>query len=169
MTFTNELGREIICGYGNKNIMEFSYKQKLNFNKFKECDFMLNKTANYIYSISVNNNNFNIYTIKEKKSSQKFQKLKTNKKSSVNDVITKLNKDGSMINMNDKNGLTYSEKGSNTDENSQREMTNLSSHNEKIKNIIEDTASLSSNLTKSHTSSFWKLSKGLSKDKENNF
>ena len=56
-----------------------------------------------------------------------------------------------MINTNDKNGLTNSEKGSNTDENSQSEISNLSSHNEKLKNIIEDAASLSSNLTKSHT------------------
>jgi hypothetical protein len=80
LTFTNKLGREIICGYGNKNIMEFSYKHKLNFNTFKESDFMLNKTANYIYSIPVNNNNFNIYTLKENKSSQKFKKLKTKKK-----------------------------------------------------------------------------------------
>ena len=169
MTFTNKLGRETICGYGNKNIMEFAYKNKLNFNRFKECDFMLNKTANYIYSISVNNNNFNIYTIKEKKSSQKFQKLKTNKKNSINEDISKLNKESSMINMNDKNGLTNSEKGSNTEDNSQSEISNLNSHNEKIKNIIEDTASLSSNLTKSNVSSFWKLSKGISKDKENSF
>jgi len=168
MTFTNKLGKEIICGYGNRSIMEIAYKNKLNFIKFKECDFLFNKTTQYINSISVNNNSFNIYTIKDKKSSKKFQKMKT-KKNSVNEVSSKLNNDSFINNMNDKNGLTNSDKGSNIDGDSQSENSNFSSHNEKLKNIIEDTASLSSNLTKSNVSSFWNLNKGMSKDKENSF
>lgn len=168
MTFMNKYGKEIICGYGNRNIMENAYKYKLNFIKFKDSDFMLNKNPHYINSISVNNNNFNIYTIKEKKSAKKYKKLKT-KKNSVNEDILKINNESIMTNNNDKNVLTNSDKGSNIDDNSQSENSNFSSHNEKLKNIIEDTASLSSNLTKSNVSSFWNLSKGSSKDKENNF
>ena len=63
--------KEKMCGYGNKDIMDTAFQNKLNFDKFKESDYMNHKTIQYAYSISIKNDEMLIYNIHENKRKKK--------------------------------------------------------------------------------------------------
>ena len=68
---SNKGNKEKICGFGNKEIMSTIFNNKLNYNRFLESDFMRNKVIYVIYSISINNINFNVHNIMENKRKKK--------------------------------------------------------------------------------------------------
>ena len=159
VTINTNCAKEKIFGYGSKDIMDSVFQNKLNFSKFKESPFMKNKVIQNSYSFSVNNNIFNIYNIVEiKKKKKKIDKKKISRFSTKNqDDVTFKNENNTNINFS-KNGEEedYFEDSSNDNE-------------QKINNIIEETASQSSGTTKTSGNSFWNLNKSTERDDKNNF
>ena len=160
--------KETICGYGNKNIMDAVFRSKLNFKKFKESDFMKNKSIQFIDSIPFNNDKFIIYNIHEnKKKKRKLNKNEVNKQSTFKD------------NINDRSSLDHEkpetqsgESDISDSESNGENSNNVSSNNNHVKtlnNILEETNSQTSAITKSSGNSFWNLNKGMSRYDKSNF
>ena len=156
-----------ICGYGNKSIMDAVFRSKLSFRKFKESDFMKNKSIQYIDSIPVNNDQLIIYNIYEnKKKKTKSNKSELSLKSSLNDNVN----DKSLL-AQEKTEKTQTNSGE-SDISKSENNVNISSNNNNIKNlnnIFEETNSQTSAVTKNSGNSFWNLNKGMARYDKNNF
>ena len=154
----NNSTKEKIFGYGNKDIMEVIYKNKLNFSKFKESTFMKNKIIKNSYSFSVNNNIFNIYNISEIK-----KKRKTEKKEIISKNSTKIKDDITFKDDNITNNNYSKEEDDFEDSNSNTQ------NGKKLNNILEENISQSSLNTKNSGNSFWNFNKGTERDEQNSF
>ena len=172
---TNNKGnKEKICGFGNKEIMSTIFNNKLNYNRFLESDFMRNKIIYVIYSITINNINFNVHNImenrkKKKKTERKGISKKTSTFKDTNNNIVNSNID---TNLNDTNALNTEEnenniENSNNDESNSNE--NSSNYMKNINDILEENASQSSQVTKSSANSFFNLNKMVARDDQNKF
>ena len=162
----DRVNKETICGYGNKSIMDAAFRSKLYFKKFKESDFIKNKSIQYINSIPVNNDNLIIYTINENKKKKKISnKNQISLKPSLND------------NNNDKISLAEEKKeetqihSGESDISKSENNANISSNNniKALNNILEKTNSQTSAITKYSGNSFWNLNKGIARYDKNNF
>ena len=155
--------------------MDIVFKSKLNFNIFKESNFMKNKLIQYAFSLTMNNIDFNAYIINEiKKKKKKSVKNKISQKFGSNiDIINKeISNIDSSPNDNFLSNIRESEvlddkiiediSNNNTSSNNHHHINN-------INDILEETASQSSALTKSSGNSFWNINKGNSRDEQNNF
>ena len=148
--------------------MDAVFRSKLNFKKFKESDFMKNKSIQYINSIPVNNGKFIIYTIKE----NKIKKVKLNKNEKNISLSLK-------DNINDKISLDQEKTQTPSEENDisrsgsiDTSSNNISSNTNNVKalnNILEETNSQASGITNSSGNSFWNLNKGIARYDKNNF
>ena len=166
--------KEKILGYGNNDIMDIVFKSRLNFNIFKESNFMKNKLIQYAFSLTMNNIDFNAYIINEiKKKKKKSVKNKIYQKFGSN--IDIINKEISNIDSSpNDNFLSNIRESEVLDDKIIEDISNnnTSSNNHHINNIndiLEETASQSSALTKSSGNSFWNINKGNSRDEQNNF
>ena len=151
--------KELVFGYGNKAFMEIVLKNKFNFMKFKESDFMNNKIIKKSYTISSNRNDFSIYNITEiKKRNKEFYKYPPKGEESFT-----LNEDKNAENLLEENEETID----NNNENSN--INEFSNNINKINKILEENKSQSSASTKLTGNSFWNFNKNNPKDKQNNF
>ena len=172
---SNKGNKEKICGFGNKEIMSTIFNNKLNYNRFLESDFMRNKIIYIIYSISINNINFNVHNIINRKKKKKTERKGISKKSTtLKENATNINNDTNIetnLNLNDTNA--NQEENENNPENSNNEEDNSndksSNDTKKINDILEETASQSSQVTKSSASSFFNLNKTAARDDQNKF
>ena len=173
VTINNKGNKEKIFGFCNKDIMDTIFKYKLNFNAFKESDFMKNKTLKYSYSITMNNIDFYIYNIIDnKKRKKKLEKKDIIKKyTSVNDNYTLNNNLTINDNFNDKLASNIIGSEVNYEENKNEDSSNSNSSNNihNLNNLLEETASQSSAITKTSGNSFWNLNKTISRDDQNYF
>ena len=160
--------KEIIFGYGNRAIMDVVLRNKFNFIKFKESDFMSNKLIQKSFTVSANCNDFIIYNINE---------ITIRNKNLRNKELYKFSteKDNFMIN-DDKNAdITILDENkedveNNSENNNENSNNNKSSANiKKINNILQENESQSSSTTKFTGNSFWNLNKAAPRDKQNNF
>jgi len=163
----NKGTKETIFGYGNKNIMDAVFKSKLNFRKFKECDFMKNKLIQNIDSIPINNGKFIIYNIHEnKKKKKKLNKNEINIRSSIKEDFN----DKRSIKQ-EKTPINSEENENSNSESNEEDSNNISSNNnvKTLYNILEETNSQTSAITKSSGNSFWNINKGMARYDKNNF
>ena len=167
LTINTKGKKEKIYGFGNKDLMEEAFKSKLNFNKFKKSHYMKNKLIQCVFSMSMNNSDFYAYIISELKRKKKYDKKEiTHKGMSDVDNYTFNNKESSNIN----NDFFSASKVNDTmDDKMIGEISNSSSINHNINNLLEETASQSTAATKSSQNSFWNINKALSRDDHNNF
>ena len=173
---TNQLngGKERICGFGNNYIKKAVYESKLNLNNFKNSKFMKNKLIQIDFNISLNDNTFNIYNIIEIKK----RKRKIDNNNNNNTFLKRVtsSKDSDNINyVNNSNKFLKSydsrviddENGNNENisENDNDNDNNIADLND----ILEETASQSSSITKNSANSIWNLNKTVSREEQNNF
>ena len=169
--------KEKIFGFGKKEIMDTVYKCKLSFNTFKESEYMKNKIIQFEDNISINNTSLYIYSIHEiKKKKKKLENKETTTKFlTINDNFTLNNKESTLNDQNYDKNMSNIVNSENFEERENGENTNninSSSNNNneiQINNLIEETASQSSAVTKTSGNSFWNLNKAMSKDDQNNF
>ena len=169
MTIKNNEEKERILGFGNKDIMNASYKKKLGFQRFLESEFMMNKQCNEALTFTLNENKFLMYLI----TVNKIKRKKNLAKNSLNKQFTNFKEIG-LGRKNTRNGSmediilksNSSASGNRDEDNSNNDDINNS---QKVRNFIEDTASQSSSATKSTLSSLWNKNKPQSKDNQNYF
>ena len=173
---TNQLngGKERICGFGNNYIKKAVYESKLNLNNFKNSKFMKNKLIQIDFNISLNDNTFNIYNIIEiKKRKRKIDNnnnnntfLKRVTSSKDSDNINYVNNSNKFLKNYD-SGVIDDENGNNENisENDNDNDNNIADLND----ILEETASQSSSITKNSDNSIWNLNKTVSREEQNNF
>ena len=172
---SNKGNKEKICGFGNKEIMSTIFNNKLNYNRFLESDFMRNKIIYIIYSISINNINFNVHNIINRKKKKKTERKGISKKSTtLKENATNINNDTNIetnLNLNDTNANQEENENNPENSNNEEDNSNDKSSNDmkKINDILEETASQSSQVTKSSASSFFNLNKTAARDDQNKF
>ena len=174
---SNKGNKEKICGFGNKEIMSTIFNNKLNYNRFLESDFMRNKVIYVIYSISINNINFNVHNIMENKRKKKKTERKgiSKKSTTLKENTHNNNKDTNIetnLNLNDATAPNQEENENNVENtNNDEENSNDKSSNDMkyINDILEETASQSSKVTKSSANSFFNLNKTISRNDQNKF
>ena len=163
----NKGNKETICGFGNKNIMDAVFNSKLSFKKFKESEFMKNKSIQFIDSFPITNGKFIIYNIHENK--KKKKKLSKNE---INGQPSLKNNNNNKSSIEEEKAPIHSEESGSSSENSSDNSNNISSNNNNVKtinNILEETNSQTSGITKSSGNSFWNLNKGMERYDKNNF
>ena len=168
VTIKNKGKKEKIFGCGNKEIMEIIFKSKLNFNLFKQSEYMKNKLIQYSYTITMNNADFYIYIITEIKK----KKNKLDKKEITFLSILEYNKESGHNNIKNDKYISNIVESEGPEEKNNEEIPNNDSSSNNIKNLnnlLEETASQSSTVTKSSGSSFWNINKIMSRDDQNIF
>ena len=170
---TNKINgkKEKICGYGNKDIMNAVYEKKLSLSGFIESFFMRNKIMQIIFNISLNDNVFTIYDIIE-------NKKKKRKEDNKNELLKKSTaiRDSGKENETFRNDKLLKNLESeiidedNNNSNNENNNENLSDKNfTNLKSILEETASVSSSMTKKSINSFWNINKSISRDDQSYF
>ena len=167
ITIQNKNNKELIFGFGNKDIMEVVFKNNFSFRKFKESEYMRNKTIKSLFSIISNNNIFSIYNFIEKKNKIIITKIKEDKNLTMQEDMN-INDNDNEITNNDNNSPIIIENGDAT-ENIDANNNYSNDNFQKINTLLEETMSQSSSVTKTTGNSFWKLNKISTKDEQNHF